>query len=592
VTCQRGRSLAHALSLATAIPWTAPSCSPGSACTPSKDYWGWSRSSRRTPKVRGSPSTWCLRCLDQIRRPTSAAKRREAEAPPGPGPADRLDESEKVYLLRAAFMAHPENLIGRFPRVCGAPGPARPAQRRGLAAGGGASASAPRRCGTSRSCRSSPGSTWNGSVTTPALRALIAKGRDYTGGRQARPRRARAGPAGRGDPRLSARRGRRADRAVRLARITTRSCRSSATATCTGRRTPAPTCPGASGTRRTPPTRSTARSRAIPRCSAVRPPGMWPSEGSVSEEAVTEMARAGLRWTASDEGVLERSIQRPLHRDSRGTAHPVDLLYRPWIRRTPAGEIAMLFRDRHAERPHRVQLLGLGSGARRPRPARAHPPHRRDLDSARAGPAIRWCRSSSDGEKRRGSTSARAAGPSCGRFYAGLQADPRLRSVTMSEAVAAGAPQELPRVFAGSWIHSDFSVWIGPRDDRRAWDLLGTARDAPERRREGGQGCPPALGTRARGLPRRLRQRLVLVVRRRPLVRERLRVRSPVPPAPARGLRGPRPARARGPLGDDHHHPPPRGTAEPARGRGHARRSTARSRRRTSGKRRDCTGCR
>jgi hypothetical protein len=48
----------------------------------------------------------------------------------------------------------------------------------------------------------------------------------------------------------------------------------------------------------------------------------------------------------------------------------------------------------------------------------------------------------------------------------------------MSEAIAAGVPHELPRVFAGSWIHSDFSVWIGHADDRRAWDLLGAARDA------------------------------------------------------------------------------------------------------------------
>jgi hypothetical protein len=33
-------------------------------------------------------------------------------------------------------------------------------------------------------------------------------------------------------------------------------------------------------------------------------------------------------------------------------------------------------------------------------------------------------------------------------------------------------------VFAGSWIHADFYVWIGHADDRRAWDLLGDARDA------------------------------------------------------------------------------------------------------------------
>jgi hypothetical protein len=63
------------------------------------------------------------------------------------------------------------------------------------------------------------------------------------------------------------------------------------------------------------------------------------------------------------------------------------------------------------------------------------------------------------------------------RLYQGLQDDPELRAVTMGEA--AGAPAgELPRVFAGSWIHADFSVWIGHEDDRTAWNALGEARAA------------------------------------------------------------------------------------------------------------------
>src|SRR4029077_14805654 len=41
---------------------------------------------------------------------------REAELRLGLAPADSLDEAEKLYLLRAAFMAHPENLVARFPR--------------------------------------------------------------------------------------------------------------------------------------------------------------------------------------------------------------------------------------------------------------------------------------------------------------------------------------------------------------------------------------------------------------------------------------------------------------------------------------------
>src|SRR5207237_4451917 len=38
-----------------------------------------------------------------------------------------------------------------------------------------------------------------------------------------------------------------------------------------------------------------------------RPPqGMWPSEGSVSEEAARLIRETGIRWIATDEGILSR----------------------------------------------------------------------------------------------------------------------------------------------------------------------------------------------------------------------------------------------------------------------------------------------
>src|SRR5919108_1106490 len=40
---------------------------------------------------------------------------------------------------------------------------------------------------------------------------------------------------------------------------------------------------------------------------AVTPEGMWPSEGSVSPEAIDLLEACGVRWCATDQGVLERS---------------------------------------------------------------------------------------------------------------------------------------------------------------------------------------------------------------------------------------------------------------------------------------------
>jgi alpha-amylase/alpha-mannosidase (GH57 family) len=224
------------------------------------------------------------------------------------------------------------------------------------------------------------------------------------------------------------------------------------------------------------------RARAAHAARFGRPPeGLWPSEGSVSEAALQEMARAGVRWAASDEGVLERTLGQPLRRDEGGVVHPLDVLYRPWVRRTAAGPVSLLFRDRALS-----DLIGFVYTNQDPEASAA------DLLARlrRVGDAWEQARLPGapvvplilDGEnaweyyRDGGRVFLR-------RLYQGLAEDPRLRAVTASEAVAAAPRRELPRLHAGSWIHADFNVWIGHADDRRAWELLGEARQALERAR-------------------------------------------------------------------------------------------------------------
>ena len=45
-------------------------------------------------------------------------------------------------------------------------------------------------------------------------------------------------------------------------------------------------------------------------------------------------------------------------------------------------------------------------------------------------------------------------------LYRGLLAEPSLRMVTISEALAEMEPEPLPKLAAGSWINSDFRIWI------------------------------------------------------------------------------------------------------------------------------------
>jgi hypothetical protein len=196
----------------------------------------------------------------------------------------------------------------------------------------------------------------------------------------------------------------------------------------------------------------------------------------VSDEVVELAARAGVRWMASDEGVLERSLGASLERHGEGGPGRPELLYAPWVRRTAAGDVRLIFRDRTLS-----DLIGFVYSRWEPEAAAADL-----LDRIRAvgkgwkaagRPGVPLVPIVLDGENawehfRDGGRVFLAA------LYRGLEDDPALQALTVAEALAVTPARELPRVFAGSWIDADFKVWIGHEDDRRAWEALGQARDA------------------------------------------------------------------------------------------------------------------
>src|SRR5579864_6247289 len=66
------------------------------------------------------------------------------------------------------------------------------------------------------------------------------------------------------------------------------------------------------------------------------PIGLWPSEGSVSDEALSIAAEVGFEWAASDNGVLAQTLHK--------TAGP-EFTYRSYLMRQQGREIRMIFRD-------------------------------------------------------------------------------------------------------------------------------------------------------------------------------------------------------------------------------------------------------
>ena len=77
----------------------------------------------------------------------------------------------------------------------------------------------------------------------------------------------------------------------------------------------------------------------------VKPAGLWPSEGSVSDQALTLAMEEGFKWFGTDEGVLGRTLNVGFFRDATGIPANAERLYKPWRVQIGGNSITGLFRD-------------------------------------------------------------------------------------------------------------------------------------------------------------------------------------------------------------------------------------------------------
>ncbi len=224
----------------------------------------------------------------------------------------------------------------------------------------------------------------------------------------------------------------------------------------------------------------------------IRPRGVWPSEGSVSEQVLEIASELGVRWMATDEGVLGRSLGTHFDRDGGGKLQgdAAERLYQIYRYERDSSGMHLVFRD-HAL----SDLIGFVYSGMPARQA-AEDFIRRIKQSAE--PVLKRGRDAVvpvilDGEN------AWEYYPESGReflrrLYDAIQKDPVFDSVTISEAieresVAKAKPAEkrataqsgsfvrLDVLTPGSWINANFNVWIGAPEDNKAWDYLQAARD-------------------------------------------------------------------------------------------------------------------
>jgi len=194
------------------------------------------------------------------------------------------------------------------------------------------------------------------------------------------------------------------------------------------------------------------------------PAGIWPSEGAVSDEALAIISECGLKWAASDEGVLVNTIPG-------GLGPGRERLYQPYSFASDGNKLRLFFRD------HALSDL-IGFTYSQWEPIRAVDDFIERLkDIRRRAPGSMVAPVILDGEN------AWEYYPDNGYdflrlLYAGIAETPGLELATFSDLLTrVPAQQELHHLHPGSWINSNFGVWVGHPEENLAWEMIERTRD-------------------------------------------------------------------------------------------------------------------
>ncbi len=198
------------------------------------------------------------------------------------------------------------------------------------------------------------------------------------------------------------------------------------------------------------------------------PRGMWPSEGSVSDQALQIAADAGVEWMATDNGVLGATLMR---------AAGVLETYRPYLWQQDGRRMHLLFRDHYLS-----DLIGFVYSRMEASQAATHfiDRVRENAQQVHAQGRDALVPVILDGENaweyfhHSGRDFLRA-------LYGRIAEEPGFSAVTVSEALERVPATEISRIHPGSWINSNFDIWIGAEEDNRAWNLLLDARETYDR---------------------------------------------------------------------------------------------------------------
>jgi len=204
------------------------------------------------------------------------------------------------------------------------------------------------------------------------------------------------------------------------------------------------------------------------------PRGMWPSEGSVSDDVLDLMISSGIDWVATDEDILFNTLARFDKKYRNTTLFDRRLIYRPYRFKRGSRDINLIFRDKNLS-----DMISFSYNSWGQKDAaedllnhfrRISENLRRDTDTGIVTIIM-------DGEN------AWEYYDDNGReffetIYSHLdKGDEPFESTTLSGYLAIEPPKKvIGNIFPGSWINHNFEIWIGEEQDNLSWDYLSRVR--------------------------------------------------------------------------------------------------------------------
>ncbi len=200
------------------------------------------------------------------------------------------------------------------------------------------------------------------------------------------------------------------------------------------------------------------------------PEGMWPSEGSLSNEVLTILSNNNLKWAASDEMVLANSM----HSD-----YKPEYKYFPIQYKSNTANITLFFRDHNLS-----DAIGFTYSNWNPKDAATNFVER--LNSIRTQ-IINNCGENSldyavvpiilDGENC-WEYYAENGVPFLRELFQSISNNELVETVLFKDVVGKYNPDipVLDNIRAGSWINANFNIWAGHKDHRIAWSVLADTR--------------------------------------------------------------------------------------------------------------------